>query len=119
MGAELGRLSGAAISPAVELEFASVTARKVRTGELAGAAARETLALFAQHAADGLYRMLAVTDADYMRARRWVEALEVPLRTFDALHLAVAHGNKLPLLTADKQLARSARKLGVGIRLLS
>ena len=119
MGAEFARLRGAAISPVVELEFASVTARKVRAGELAGTAARDALALFARHAADGLYRVIAVTDAHYLCARRWIEALEVPLRTFDALHLAVAHGNETPLLTADKQLARSGRKLGVRIRLIS
>jgi predicted nucleic acid-binding protein len=112
-------LRDAVISPAVELEFASVAARKVRAGELAAAAARNALTLFGQHAADGYYRVIAVTDAHYLRARRWIEALDVTLRTLDALHLAVAHDEQLPLLTADRKLARSGRHLGIRIRLVS
>jgi len=42
----------------------------------------------------------------------------IPLRTLDALHLAIAAQNNLELVTADKQLSQSARKLGVRTRLL-
>jgi predicted nucleic acid-binding protein len=42
----------------------------------------------------------------------------VPLRTLDALHLAVAADNHLEVITADRQLSQSARKLGVRTRLL-
>lgn len=94
-------------------------ARKVRTGELVRDAARSALALFHQHVDDCSYRVAAVTDANYAMARRWIEALDTPLRTFDALHLAVAHGHSVPVLTADRQLASAARKLGVRARLVS
>ena len=63
--------------------------------------------------------MAVLADAHYVQARRWIESLAAPLRTLDALHLAVAHGHSIPLLTADRQLARAARKLAVRIRLLT
>lgn len=44
--------------------------------------------------------------------------LTTPLRTLDALHLAVASGNNIRLVTADAALATSAQFLGVDIFLL-
>jgi len=41
-----------------------------------------------------------------------------PLRTLDALHLSTVHRNGLKLLTADKALAASAKKLGVPVKLI-
>ena len=37
----------------------------------------------------------------------------------DAIHLAVATANNLQIVTADRQLARSARKLGLTYKLIS
>ncbi|MBU2498891.1 MAG: hypothetical protein KKE57_08330 [Proteobacteria bacterium] len=41
-----------------------------------------------------------------------------PIRTLDALHMAVASGNDLEIITADKHLSQSARKLGLRVKLL-
>ena len=106
------------ISPLVELEFASVLARKVRARELAPAAARAALEQFRAHQEEGLYRRLEIGEAHYEQARRWVEALRTPLRTLDALHLSVAASAGDTLLTADKQLARAAHALHLPCRLL-
>ncbi|MFH1044269.1 MAG: type II toxin-antitoxin system VapC family toxin [Pseudomonadota bacterium] len=106
------------ISPLVELEFASVLARKVRARELAPAAARAALEQFRAHQEEGLYRRLEIGAAHYDQARRWVEAFSPPLRTLDALHLSVAAGAGAALLTADVQLARAARALHLACRLL-
>jgi predicted nucleic acid-binding protein len=106
------------ISSLVELEFASVLARKVRTRELARGAARAALAQFRDHERAGLYRVLQVEGAHYARARRWMESFRAPLRTLDALHLAAAARFGCALLTADVQLARAARLLRVRRRLL-
>jgi predicted nucleic acid-binding protein len=106
------------ISPLVELEFASVLARKVRARELAPTAARSALDQFRAHREQGLYRRLEIDAACYERARRWMEALRPPLRTLDALHLSVAAGAGDTLLTADKQLERAARALHLPCRLL-
>jgi len=64
-----------AISPLVEVEFASVLARKVRTRELALATARAALEQFRAHLEEGLYRRLEIGSAHYAQAQRWVEAL--------------------------------------------
>lgn len=106
------------ISPLVELEFASVLARKVRARELAPGAARSALEQFRAHREEGLYRRLEIGAAHYEQARRWVEAFRPPLRTLDALHLSVAAAAGAALLTADKQLARAARALRLECRLL-
>jgi predicted nucleic acid-binding protein len=87
--------------------------------ELAASAAREALALFRKHEAEGFYRIAALTGAHYAEARGWIERLDLPLRTLDALHLAVAHGESMLLMTADALLARAARKLGVRTTLIS
>jgi predicted nucleic acid-binding protein len=49
----------------------------------------------------------------YSKAREYVARLDTSLRTFDALHLAIAHANKCTLVTADKQLATAAAMLEV------
>lgn len=114
----LRRIDTPAISPLVELEFASVLARKVRARELAPVAARAALEQFRAHQEQGLYRRLEIGTAHYDQARRWVEAFKPPLRTLDALHLSVAANAAAELLTADVQLARAARALRLACRLL-
>ncbi len=106
--AERALLSGGtpAISPLVEIEFASVLARKVRARELAPTAARAALEQFRAHREEGLYRRLEIGDAHYEQARRWVEALRAPLRTIDAFSRIMEedHG---PQLIADAQRSRA------------
>ncbi len=50
---------------------------------------------------------------EYDIARNWIGNFETPLRTLDALHLAVAFTNKLDIVTADIALAKSAEILGI------
>lgn len=107
------------ISSLVGLEFASVLARKVRMRELSTADARAAMTQLRDHEQAGLYRVVQVDEAHYARARRWIEGFRTPLRTLDALHLAVAARLGCALLTADVQLARAARSLHVRRRLLS
>ena len=54
----------------------------------------------------------------YHLAREWISRFTTPLRTLDALHLAVASQNNIRLVTADTALAASAQFLGVDILLL-
>ncbi|MSQ71963.1 MAG: PIN domain-containing protein [Betaproteobacteria bacterium] len=107
-----------AISPLVEIEFASVLGRKVRARELAVGVARFVQERFRDHLDNGMYLRLEIGAAHYEQARRWVEAFKPPLRTLDALHLSIAAGANATLLTADIQLSRAARALRVSCRLL-
>jgi hypothetical protein len=113
------QIRGPLLSAIVDLEFTSVVARKVRTRELTTRDAHDALRDFNADKKAGRYRMADVLATHYTQACEWIALLEVPLRTLDALHLAVAHGHSVPLLTADRQLARAARKLGVRARLVS
>jgi len=97
----------------------SVVARKVRTRELTPRDAHDALRDFNADKTAGRYRLAVVLESHYAQAREWIASFEVPLRTLDALHLAVAHGHSVPVLTADKRFARAAKKLGVRARLVS
>jgi uncharacterized protein len=108
--AALGRVEGPVISALSEVEFCSLVKRKERLRELNKTQAREILDLFGNHIAEGFYRRLAVTHDHFSRARQLITTGKVALRTLDALHLAVALTEAVPLLTADKQLATAAKR---------
>ena len=108
-----------AISSLSEVEFHSAIARRVRMNELATDDALKVLSQFKVHVDDALYRMLAVKHSDYALARDWLATFHAPLRTLDALHLAVAFSNGLAVVTADKAFAESARRFGLKHRLIS
>ena len=113
------RSDAAAVSPLTEVELCSALSLKVRTGELDRDSAGRILALFRTHLRDSYYRIVPVGAREYSLACEWIGRFAVPLRTADALHLAAAFANGLTLLTADHDLARSARHFGVKYRLLS
>jgi len=98
------------ISMLTEVEFASLIARKRRLREFTERQARSILDLFAEHVAGGLYRRVSLDTEHFLRARELVVTLSSALRTLDALHLAVALAENLPLLTADRDLGRAAKR---------
>jgi predicted nucleic acid-binding protein len=98
------------ISTLTEVEFASLIARKRRLRELTGRQARAILDLFAEHVAEGFYRRVPLGTEHFLRARELVATLSSALRTLDALHLAAALAENLPLLTADRDLVRAAKR---------
>jgi predicted nucleic acid-binding protein len=46
-------------------------------------------------------------------------AFDTPLRTLDALHLAIASSQGIGLITADRGLAGSAEAFGIEVQLLA
>jgi len=107
-----------AISWLVEVEFFSTLARRVRTGELDRGQAERVKSLFMSHLEEGFYHRLALEAGHFCMARDWIGRFDLALRAPDALHIAVAFRQGLPLVTADKVLARSAEALGVEVTLL-
>jgi predicted nucleic acid-binding protein len=107
-----------AVSDLVEVEFFSALARKVRARELSAADATRTAGQFLGHLQTGLYTRIAVQRRHYEAARGWLGRFTLPLRTLDALHLALADMAGLRLATADQDLSRSARSLGVAATLI-
>jgi uncharacterized protein len=114
----ISKLESPTISALVEVELHSAMAIKVRTREVTAADARRVLRLLADHVAQGCYRVLAIGAGEYALAREWLAAFTTPLRALDALHLAAAARAELPLMTADRDLARSGQALDVTVELL-
>lgn len=101
------------ISSLTEVEFFSLVAKKRRLKELTEPKARRALDTFTVHVADGYYRRYTLSAEHYAKARSLISSFNTTLHTLDALHLALAISEKLPLLTADSTLAAAARKFKV------
>lgn len=108
-----------AISPLVEVEFASAIARKHRAAEMDVPTANRILATFRQHVADKCFRRFPAKNRHFELAADWLGRFVTALRTVDALHLALASDAGLTLLTADQVLAQAAGHFGVSFQLLS
>jgi len=66
----------------------------------------------------GLYARIVVQQRHYEAARSWLARFTLSLRALDALHLPLAEVEGLRLATADQDLSRSARNLGVAVMLV-
>jgi uncharacterized protein len=108
-----------ALSELVEVELFSAVARKVREGGLTSVDAKRLMTQFLTHVQDGLYTRISVELDHFHRARGWISTLDTPLRTLDALHLAIANSKNLRLVTADKTLAYAANAFDVDVQLLA
>jgi len=107
-----------AISELVELEVIAALSLRVRIGDLDRSQARQMVRLFSEHMDAGLYARVHLEVTHYRWAREAISRLDLPLKSPDALHLAVAQRERLRLLTADRQLARNAEALGVRVELI-
>ncbi|MCL6754655.1 type II toxin-antitoxin system VapC family toxin [Nostoc sp. CCCryo 231-06] len=106
------------MSQLVEVELVSALSRRVRMREISQ---QDTTAIVGRFQADldsGFYTQIAVETVHYNLARKWISRFNTPLRTLDALHLAIAFQNNIRLVTADEALATSAEVLGVEVLLL-
>lgn len=114
----LSRIRRPAISPLVEVELACAVARKVRAGDMDAATARRVFDEFQRHVSESRFTVVPISQAEYDQARDWIMQLASPLRVLDGLHLATAFAHGLPMVTSDRDLARSARNLGIRHRLV-
>jgi predicted nucleic acid-binding protein len=103
----------------VSVELHSAVARKRREGHLSEPDARRIVAQFRLHLDDGCYSVLPLEVVHFDLARDWLGQFSVPLRTLDALHLAVCSRAEAELLTADRELFTAARSFGMRARLLA
>lgn len=108
-----------AISRLDEVEFYCAVARLVRVRAMEKEAAVTLFAELRHHLDESRYNVLPVEPVHYDLAGEWITQLVAPLRAVDALHLAVAFTNDLPLLTADRDLARSAEYFALDHELIS
>lgn len=111
----LRSVSAPAVSELVEVELFSAVARKVRTAEISLVDAERVRSLFLTHLAKGYYARLPLETRCFRLARDWLATTTVPLRTLDALHLALTALDERVLATADRRLADAAEALRVPV----
>jgi predicted nucleic acid-binding protein len=107
------------ISSLSEAELASAISRKIREKNLSPEDGNKIFNQFQTHLKESLFRLISVEDRHYQTAKNWTLQFAVPLKTLDALHLAVAAEGELTLLTADRQLDISAKYFGINVVNLS
>lgn len=104
------RVNSPVVSVLSEVELYSLVSKKQRLKELNERQAREILDLFQNHVAEGFYRRLVLSTEHYFKARALLGSFAATLHTLDALHLAVALTETLPLVTSDQTLAAAAKR---------
>ena len=108
-----------AISQLVEVELHSALARKIREGALTKAEGLRIVTQFRLHVTGAYYLRLPLTAVHYEIASDWIGRFTTPLRTLDALHLAVSFSSDAVLLTSDAGLAKAAKHFGVRLQFIS
>ncbi len=93
-------------------EFASALARRVRTEDLTEAEARSAFATLDSWAVRATHRA-ETTPADVAAAGAFLRRLDLPLRTPDALNIAIAQRLGAAVATFDTKMAAAARALGL------
>ena len=64
-------------------------------------------------------RLLEPRGSDFLQARQWLQqSQDLPLRSGDALHLALAKRHKLTLASADRSLGQCAQALDLPLQLI-
>ncbi len=101
------------ISALTEIELFSAVSKKVRTKEMKRKDAGRVVARFLGDIENAYYTYLPVEAIHYRLARDWIGMFNIPLRTLDALHLAIASSESLEIATADPGLFKSAKALSL------
>ena len=109
----ISRSSLHAISDLSEVEFASAVSRRVRAGDIASEAGHAAVADFDAWIIHAQRAVLSA--ADLAVAKSYLRRFNLPLRTGDAMHIAVAQRIGATLATFDRQMADSAARLGVPV----
>ena len=107
------------ISSLTEVELASAISHKIREKNLSPEDGNKIFNQFQTHLKESLFRLITVEDRHYQTAKKWILQFAVPLKTLDALHLAIAAEGDFTLLTADRQLVISAKYFGINVVNLS
>lgn len=105
----------AAISRLTVVELRCLLARRRRAGDFDGRYERAAFEAFQRDLGAGRFHLRSFHDARFLDAVDLIDSVEpVPLRTLDALHLAVAvDAGVESLATGDRNMARAADALGL------
>jgi predicted nucleic acid-binding protein len=102
------------ISDFAGAEFASAIARRVRMREVTADEGRADLSGFDTWVAAAA-QQVEITNADVATATTFLRRLDLPLRTPDAIHIAIVQRLGATLVTFDRRMAASARAIGAAV----
>jgi predicted nucleic acid-binding protein len=110
----LQELPTATISRLTVVEFRCLLARRRRAREISRAIEGRVFRTFEEDVRAGFLQVQPVSDEHLVAALELIARLgRFPLRTLDALHLAIAQGSKVRgIATADRIMAEAGRALG-------
>ena len=113
----LSTLIPAAVSRLTLVELRSGLARKRREGAIAPNRERAAIAEIRIDLQDGVLQLQPASDQHFVDAFHLIDKLRtIPLRTLDALHLAIAQATGSDeLATADETMAKAAKALGMRV----
>lgn len=103
-------------------EFQSVLSRKRREGQIDAYAAAESMAALRRNIEEGEIGIVKLDSSTIEAAVKLLAKMPdgIPLRTLDAIHLAVCLESKLfPLFTTDGVMSKAARHLKIPLVELS
>jgi uncharacterized protein len=111
------RQDSAAISRLTTVELRCLLARRRRAGDITAQHERDAWLTFEDDIRAGHLRVEALSDGHAVAARDLLDQLhDVPVRTLDAFHLAIARSLGVGVLaTADRVMARAAEVLGITV----
>lgn len=106
-----------AVSHWTRVEFASLLARNVRTGDLTGEAAKRANAEF-EAIVEESFVVLLPEATDFDLAKDYLSHHRTGLRAGDALHLAIAGNRRMAtIFSLDKTLVKAGKVLGLPVSL--
>jgi predicted nucleic acid-binding protein len=116
--AYLRSLPSAAISSLTAVEMRCLLARRRRATEITAEQEMRCQAVFEDDVGEGYLQLLPLEDSHAQVAIRLIETLPGhPLRTLDALHLAIARAAGLEVVaTADRVMADAAEAIGFTVK---
>lgn len=105
------------ISTLTVTEFRCLLARRERMKELGSSSAQQIFATFEHDLEQGFLILHEVQNDDVVMARQLIDRLaNLPLRTLDSMHLAIAKRmNAEALASADKVMLEAADYLGIQV----
>ena len=105
------------ISELTVTEFRCMLARRERSGQLGEVSAQRIFSILEQDINQGFLVLHEIENGDLVIARRLIEQVgNIPLRTLDALHLAIARRtNMKSLASADNVMLDAAEFLGMDV----
>ena len=114
----LAKIDNPNISALTEVELFSALSRKLRNKEIDLKTTRQIAAKFLSHVEGKYFNYLPVAPNHYSLASNWIAQFILPLKSLDAIHLAIASCEDLSIVTLDHQLCQNARKLDIEVILL-